>query len=124
MVQVVWVDNKQFATDNRLLRVSILVPQIFTVFGPGEVCLELPQAGVIRDVFSLSRVVYLLPLQDVLNVGVSQDLQIVFLRLATVEVKFSVHEHEPRVFLQLRYVINVISHSDFRAIQINQIEQL
>jgi hypothetical protein len=70
MVQVVWVDNKQFATDNRLLRVSILVPQIFTVFGPGEVCLELPQAGVIRDVFSLSRVVYLLPLQDVLNVGV------------------------------------------------------
>ena len=124
MVQVVWVDNKQFATDNRLLRVSILVPQIFTVFGPGEMCLELSQAGVIRDVFSLSRVVYLLPLQDVLNVGVPQDLQIVFLGLAAVEVKFSVHKHEPRVFLQVRYVINIISHSDFRAIQINQIEQL
>ena len=124
MVQVVWVDNKQFATDNRLLRVSILVPQIFTVFGPGKVCLELPQAGVIRDVLSLSRVVYLLPLQYVVNVGVPQDLQIVFLGLAAVEVKFSVHEHEPRVFLQVRYVINVISHSDFRAIQINQIEQL
>lgn len=99
MVQVVWVDNKQFATDNRLLRVSILVPQIFTVFGPGEVCFELTQAGVIRNVLSLGRVVNLLSLQDVMNVCVPKDLQIVLLRLAAVKVKFSIHEHEPRVFL-------------------------
>ena len=94
MVQVVWVDNKQFTIENSLLRISIFVPQIFTVFGPGEMCLELSQAGVIRDVLSLSRVFYLFPFQDVVNIGVPQDLQIVFLRLAAVEVKFAVHKHE------------------------------
>ena len=94
----------------------MLVPQIFSVIGPSEVCLELPQAGVIRDVFSLGRVRYLLPFQNVVNVSVSQNFQKVLLRLAAVEVKFTVYKHQSRVFLKFRYVINVIRHSYFSSI--------
>ena len=124
MVQIFRVNNEQFTVHDGLLRVSVLLPEVFTIVGARQVSLKLTKAGVVCEVLPLCRIGKMLSLQNIVDVCVPQDLQVVFLRLAAMEIEFSVHKHEPRELLKVCHVIDVICSFNLLIVQINQVEEL